>query len=79
MAVDPDLCIIMSAIDETKDHMPEGQYLKTCNAVKRIHHKLKKPSIPLPTVRRIQFPAKWIYICSTFHIVCSFVNSVIKK
>ena len=79
MAVDPDLCIIMSAIDETKDHMPEGQYLKTCNAVKRIHDKLKKPSIPLPTVTRIQIPTKWIYICSTFHVVCSFVNSVIKK
>jgi hypothetical protein len=79
MVVDTDLVIIMSTIDETKDHMSEGKYIKTCDAVKRIYEKLKKPSIPLPSVTRIQIPAKWVYICSAFPIICSIIKSVTKK
>lgn len=79
MVVDTDLVIVMSTIDETKDHMSEGKYIKTCDAVKRIYEKLKKPSIPLPSVTRIQIPAKWVYICSAFPIICSIIKSVTKK
>lgn len=79
MVVDTDLVIIMSTIDETKDHMSEGKYIKTCDAVKRIYEKIKKPSIPLPSVTRIQIPAKWVYICSAFPIICSIIKSVTKK
>ena len=79
MVVDTDLVLVMSTIDETKDHMSEGKYIETCDAVKRIYEKLKKPSIPLPTVTRIQIPVKWVYIWSTFPIICSFIKSVTKK
>ena len=41
MAVDEDLLVVMNTIDETRDHMSEGKYLKTCNSLKRIHKKLK--------------------------------------
>ena len=79
MVVDTDLFIVMSTIDETKDHMSDGKYIETCDAVKRIYEKLKKPSIPLPTVSRIQIPVKRVYVCSTFTIICSFIKSVTKK
>jgi len=34
MAVDQDLLIVMNTIDETRDHMSEGKYLKTCDSLK---------------------------------------------
>ncbi|AGH31059.1 hypothetical protein MPVG_00240 [Micromonas pusilla virus 12T] len=43
MVVDTDLVLVMSTIDETKDHMSEGKYIETCDAVKRIYEKLKNP------------------------------------
>lgn len=48
MAIDRDVLIVMNTIDETRDHMSEGLYLKTCDALKRVHDKLKRPKIPLP-------------------------------
>ena len=45
MAVDKDLIIVMTTIDEAKDQMPEGKYLETCDALRRIHKKLRRPSI----------------------------------
>ena len=54
MAVDEDLLVVMNTIDETRDHMSEGKYLKTCNSLKRIHKKLKRPS--LPHLNEIQIP-----------------------
>jgi hypothetical protein len=48
MAVDEDLSIIMSTVDDTREHMSEGQYLKTCNAIRRVHKKLNNPKVPLP-------------------------------
>jgi hypothetical protein len=50
MAVDKDLLIVMNTIDETRDHMSEGQYLKTCDALRRVHKKLNSPKVPLPSV-----------------------------
>ena len=46
MAVDEDLLIVMNTVDDTRDHMSEGQYLKTCNALQRVHKKLNRPKVP---------------------------------
>ena len=54
MAVDKDLFIVMNTIDEVKHHMSEGKYIETCDALRRIHKKLRRPSIPHPT--EIQIP-----------------------
>jgi hypothetical protein len=43
MAVDPDVNSIMKDVDEHKDKLPDGVYLKICNSLKRIHHKLCNP------------------------------------
>lgn len=40
MAVDPDVNSIMKDVDDHKDKLPDGVYLKICNSLKRIHHKL---------------------------------------
>ena len=48
MAIDTDVLTVMTTIDETRDHMSEGRYLRTCDALKRVHDKLKRPKIPLP-------------------------------
>ena len=40
MAVDPDVDIVMKTLDENRDKLPEGAYLKMCNALKRIHDKM---------------------------------------
>ena len=48
MAVDRDLLVVMNTVDDTRDHMSEGRYLRTCDAIKRVHDKLKRPKIPLP-------------------------------
>ena len=49
MVVDQDLITVMNTIDNTREHMSEGQYLKTCNAIRRIHKKLTNPKVPLPS------------------------------
>ena len=75
MAVDQDLLIVMNTIDETRDHMSEGKYLKTCDSLKRIHKKLKRPS--LPHLNEIQIPInkKILIILS----VLKLLESVKKK
>ena len=47
MVVDQDLLIVMNTIDDTREHMSEGRYLRTCDAIKRLHDKLNRPIIPL--------------------------------
>ncbi len=54
MTVDKDLCTVMSTVDDMRNHMSEGQYLETCDALRRIHKKMRRPSIPHPT--EIQIP-----------------------
>jgi hypothetical protein len=75
MAVDKDLLIVMNTIDETRDHMSEGQYLKTCDALRRVHKKLRRPSIPHPNEIRIPITKKILFILSVFKIL----ESVKKK
>ena len=49
MTVDEDLHTIMSTVDDTREHISEGKYLRTCEAISRIHVKLKAPKLPLPS------------------------------
>ena len=79
MAVDKDLFIVMNTIDEVRDQMSEGKYLETCDALRRIHEKLRRPSIPHPT--EIQIPrTKQILLLFTGTIsVLKLLESVKKK
>jgi len=77
MAVDKDLLIVMNTIDETRDHMSEGQYLKTCDAIKRIHRKLSRPKIVLPGFG-VSFPLKMFYMFSYAVSVVKIVEGIKK-
>jgi len=55
MSIYPDLNVVMETIDDVKDHMPEGKYLETCNALRRIYKKLRRPSIRIPITKKILF------------------------
>lgn len=76
MAVDKDLFIVMNTIDEARDHMPEGKYLETCDALRRIHKKLRRPSIPHPTEIRIPITKKILFLLSALKIVEKVVKIV---
>ena len=74
--VDKDLFIVMNTIDEARDHMPEGKYLETCDALRRIHKKLRRPSIPHPTEIRIPITKKILFLLSALKIVEKVVKIV---
>jgi hypothetical protein len=69
MAVDKDLLIVMNTIDETRDHMSEGQYLKTCDALRRVHKKLNSPKVPLPSVNPLKCFYMFSYAVSVVKVV----------
>ena len=75
MTVDKDLSIVMSTVDDTREHMPEGKYLETCDALRRIHKKLRRPSIPHPNEMRIPITKKILFLLSALKIL----ESVKKK
>jgi hypothetical protein len=77
--VDKDLFIVMNTIDEARDHMPEGKYLETCDALRRIHKKLRRPSIPHPTEMRIPITKKILFLLSALKIVEKVVKIVSKR
>lgn len=79
MAVDKDLIIVMTTIDETKNQMPEGKYLETCDALRRIHKKLRRPSIPHPTEIRIPITKKILFLFAGTISVLKFFESFKKK
>ena len=64
MAVDKDLLVVMNTIDDTKNHMSEGQYIKTCDSIKRIHRKLSRPKVVIPG-----FPMKMLFAVSVVKVV----------
>ena len=64
-----------ATIDETKDQMPEGKYLETCDALRRIHKKLRRPSIPHPTEIRIPLTKQILFLLSVLKVL----ESVKKK
>jgi hypothetical protein len=76
MAVDKDLFIVMNTIDEVRDQMPEGKYLETCDALRRIHKKLRRPSIPHPTEMRIPITKNILFLLSALKIVEKVVKIV---
>jgi len=75
MAVDKDLFIVMNTIDEVKHHMSEGKYIETCDALRRIHKTMRRPSIPHPTEIRIPITKKILLILSALKLL----ESVKKK
>lgn len=77
MAVDKDLLIVMNTIDETKDHMSEGQYLKTCDAIRRVHKKLIHPKVPLPRLNH-RFTLKCFYMFSYAVSVVKVIDQIKK-
>ena len=79
MAVDKDLIIVMTTIDEVKDQMPEGKYLKTCDALRRIHRKLRRPSIPHPNEIRMPITKKILFIFTGALSALKILESVKKK
>ena len=68
MAVDKDLLVVMNTIDDTKNHMSEGQYIKTCDSIKRIHRKLSRPKVVLPRFG-VSFPMKMLFAVSVVKVV----------
>jgi len=77
MAVDKDLLIVMNTIDETRDHMSEGQYLKTCDALRRVHKKLIHPKVPLPRLNH-RFTLKCFYMFSYAVSVVKVIEQITK-
>lgn len=79
MAVDKDLFIVMNTIDEVRDQMPEGKYLETCDALRRIHKKLRRPSIPHPNELRIPLTKHILFLLTGTISVLKLLESVKKK
>ena len=79
MAVDKDLLIVMNTVDDTRDHMPEGQYLKTCDALKRVHKKLQRPSLPIPDEIRIPMTKRVMYFFTATVSVVKIIEAIKKK
>jgi len=79
MAVDKDLFIVMNTIDEVKEQMPEGKYIETCDALRRIHKKLRRPSIPHPAEIRIPITKKILFLFTGTIYVLKLIESVKKK
>jgi hypothetical protein len=78
MAVDEDLSIIMSTVDDTREHIPEGQYLKTCNAIRRVHKKLNNPKVPLPRLNS-RFTLTCFYMFSYAVSVVKVIDQITKR
>ena len=79
MAVDKDLFIVMNTIDEVRDQMPEGKYLETCDALRRIHKKLRRPSIPHPNEIRIPITKQILFLFAGTISAFKFFESIKKK
>ena len=78
MAVDKDLLVVMNTIDDTKNHMSEGQYIKTCDSIKRIHRKLSRPRVPVPRIFNAHLSLKALYMFSYAVSVVKIVEGIKK-
>ncbi len=76
MAVDKDLFIVMNTIDEVKDQMSEGKYIETCDALRRIHKKMRRPSIPHPTEMRIPITKKILFLLTGTISVIKIIGKI---
>ena len=78
MAVDKDRIVVMNTIDDTKNHMSEGQYIKTCDSIKRIHRKLSRPRVPVPRIFNAHLSLKALYMFSYAVSVVKIVEGIKK-
>jgi hypothetical protein len=78
MTVDEDLHTIMSTVDDTREHISEGQYLRTCEAISRIHVKLKAHKLPLPSFDVRQCIYVFSYAVSVIKII-EKVTKIVSK
>jgi hypothetical protein len=46
----------METLDEYRNKLPEGTYVRVCASIKNLHNKLKKPRIVLPRFKEICVP-----------------------
>jgi hypothetical protein len=46
----------METLDEYRNELPEGTYIRVCTSIKNLHNKLKKPKIVLPRLKEICVP-----------------------
>jgi len=46
----------METLDEYRNELPEGTYVRVCASIKNLHNKLKKPRIVLPRFKEIYVP-----------------------
>lgn len=79
MGVDPDLAIVMKGLDEYRDDLPEGKYIKMCDALKRLHEKLKKPRLRIPTIRFTTMDVKYIWWFSSLVTIVKVVGGIKEK
>ena len=56
MSIDPDLCVVMETLDEYRNEIPEGTYIRMCTSIKNLHNKLQKPKIVIPRFKEICVP-----------------------
>jgi len=56
MSTDSDLCVVMETLDEYRNELPEGTYVRVCTAIKNLHTKLQKPKIGIPRFKEIYVP-----------------------
>jgi|UniRef100_A0A6C0CM21 hypothetical protein len=73
MAVDPNVDIVMKTLDENRDKLPEGAYLKMCNALKRIHDKMyRRTRFTIHRNKIVMFYASMFSICKTIKVFKNF-------
>jgi hypothetical protein len=79
MGVDPDVALVMNSVDEHKHQIPEGKYIKMCDALKRIHQKLKKPRLQVPTIRFTIADTKYVWWFSSIVTIVKVAGSIKRK
>jgi hypothetical protein len=71
MSVDPDVTNIMKLVDEHREKLPDGVYLKICNSLKRIHHKLYRPNDKILIHRKLV-----IFGYVSFFSICKWIKMI---
>ena len=73
MAVDPNVDIVMKTLDENRDKLPEGAYLKMCNALKRIHDKMyRRTRFTIHRNKIVMFYVSLFSVCKTIKVFKNF-------
>ena len=73
MAVDPDVVTVMKTLDENRDKLSEGAYLKMCNALKRIHDKMcRRTRFSIHRNKIVMFYVSLFSVCKTIKVFKNF-------